>query len=407
MSDKKKILFVDDERNILEALHRMLRSMRQEWDMTFAGSGQEALDILAKKPFDLIVSDIRMPGIDGVQLLEEAKRQYPHIARIALSGQTSKESILRSVGPIHQYLSKPCDMETLKTTITRVCALRNLLSNKKLQSLISQLESLPCMSSLYTKLIEELESEDASIKRVGEVISQDVGMSVKILQLVNSAFFGIRQHVSSIPQAVSLLGLEIIKALVLSTKIFSQFTDMPLEKFSYTTFMEHSFAVSEWARLIARAENMDEKLIDYTMVAGMLHDVGKLILAAKIPLEYAKVLSLTESKEITLIEAEKEVIGSTHAQVGAYLLGLWGFSNPIMEALAFHHQPAEAPKKEFSVLTAVYAANILIHEIRPVAYNKKGNLQIDENYLEELGLSDRLSVWMKACPERLKATCQI
>jgi HD-like signal output (HDOD) protein len=263
------------------------------------------------------------------------------------------------------------------------------------------------MSSLYTKLIEELESEDASIKRVGEVISQDVGMSVKILQLVNSAFFGIRQHVSSIPQAVSLLGLEIIKALVLSTKIFSQFTDMPLEKFSYTTFMEHSFAVSEWARLIARAENMDEKLIDYTMVAGMLHDVGKLILAAKIPLEYAKVLSLTESKEITLIEAEKEVIGSTHAQVGAYLLGLWGFSNPIMEALAFHHQPAEAPKKEFSVLTAVYAANILIHEIRPVAYNKKGNLQIDENYLEELGLSDRLSVWMKACPERLKATCQI
>lgn len=405
MSDKRKILFVDDEQNILDGLRRMLRPMRKEWDMTFVGGGQEALDILAKRPFDVIVSDIRMPGIDGAQLLDKVKTQYSHIVRIALSGQTSKESILRSVGPIHQYVSKPCDAENLKSTIIRVCTLRDLLSNEKLQGLISQLESLPCISSIYTELIEELQSEDASIDKIGRIISRDVGMSIKILQLVNSSFFGIRQHISSISQAVSLLGLETIKALVLSVKIFSQFNHDSLEMFSYNVFMEHSFAVSEWARSIAKVENMDRKLIDYALIAGMLHDVGKLILAARIPREYEKVLTLTESNEITMLEAEREVIGSTHAEIGAYLLGLWGFSNSIIEALVFHHQPTELPDKGFSVLTAVYVANILTHKICSTDNNQKGNLQIDNNYLEELGLLDRLPIWEKTCPERLKTTC--
>ncbi|MCK5194513.1 MAG: HDOD domain-containing protein, partial [Desulfobulbaceae bacterium] len=213
------------------------------------------------------------------------------------------------------------------------------------------------------------------------------------------------QHISSITQAASLLGLETIKALVLSVKIFSQFNQDSLEMFSYNAFMEHSFAVSEWARSIARVENVDRKLIDCALIAGMLHDVGKLVLAARIPREYEKVLALTESNEITTLEAERKVIGSTHAEIGAYLLGLWGFSNSIIEALIFHHQPTELPNKGFSALTAVYVANILTHQICSTDNNQKGNLQIDNNYLEELGLLDRLPVWEKTCPERLKTTC--
>src|SRR5262245_37814840 len=99
----KKILFVDDEPNVLQGLERMLRSMRHEWEMQFAMSGPAALERLAEQTFDVIVSDMRMPGMTGAQLLTEVSQRHPHIVRIILSGQADQEDILRSVGPTHQY----------------------------------------------------------------------------------------------------------------------------------------------------------------------------------------------------------------------------------------------------------------------------------------------------------------
>jgi len=397
MSEKKKILFVDDETRILDGLRRMLRSMRNEWEMSFAASGQEALDILAGNTFDVIVSDIRMPGINGAQLLNAVKQQYPQTVRIALSGQASKETILRSVGPIHQYLPKPCDAENLKNTITRVCSLRSLLTNEKMQGLISQLESLPCISSLYAQLMEEINSDDASINKIGEIISRDVGMSVKILQLVNSAFFGVPQRVSSIGQAVTLLGLDIIRALVLSIKIFSQFDQIKLASFSLSALWEHSLTVGHWAKLISRAENLSPILTDYAMIAGMLHDVGKLVLAAKMPQEYQSVLTRASEKNLALHRAEKELLGVTHAEVGAYLLGLWGFSHAIIEAVSLHHRPTEAAEKGFTALTAVYAANVLSHEAFPTDNNLQENVTESLAYLNEGDLAARLASWRELC----------
>jgi len=397
LSEKKKILFVDDETKILDGLRRMLRSMRNDWEMSFAASGQEALDILADNTFDVIVSDIRMPGINGAQLLNAVKQQYPRTVRIALSGQASKDTILRSVGPIHQYLPKPCDAENLKNTITRVCALRSLLTNEKMQGLISQLESLPCISSFYTQLIEELNSDVASINKIGEIISRDVGMSVKILQLVNSAFFGVPQRVSSIAQAVTLLGLDIIRALVLSVKIFSQFDQIQLSKFSLSALWEHSLSVGSWAKLISKAENLSPVLVDYVMIAGMLHDVGKLVLAAKMPQDYQSVLTLASEKNLALHQAEKELLGVTHAEVGAYLLGLWGFSHTIIEVVSLHHRPTEATQKGFTALTAVYAANVLSREAFSADNNGQEDDQENPAYFKESGLAPRLASWRELC----------
>ena len=239
MSDRKRILFVDDEARILEGLRRMLRVMRSQWDMMFAGSAAEALQELETRPYDVIVSDMRMPGMHGADLLESVKRKYPRMVRIALSGQTSKEEVLRAVGPVHQYLPKPCDADTLKATITRVCSFREILVNPRLQGLITQLESLPCISSFYTELIEELHSDDASVQKVSGIISQDIGMTVKVLQMVNSAFFGVRQHVQSLAQAVTLLGLETIRSLALTAKIFSCFEPVSLQNFSIHSLWQH------------------------------------------------------------------------------------------------------------------------------------------------------------------------
>src|SRR5881628_650660 len=183
--------------------------------MAFVGSGPEALDLLATSPFDVIVSDMRMPGMDGAQLLAEVMQQHPEIVRIALSGQSSREAVLKAVGLTHQYLSKPCDPETLKATVARTSALRELLTNATLKGFMSGMKSLPCLSSLFCEVVEVLSLPNTSIHKVSRILAKDVEMGAKILQLANSAFFGLRHRVDDLSQAIALLGVDTIKSLVL------------------------------------------------------------------------------------------------------------------------------------------------------------------------------------------------
>lgn len=187
---KRGILFVDDEPVLLDGLKRMLHGMRDRWEMIFAVSAEAALEILKSKPVDVVVTDVRMPGMDGVQLLSRVRDLYPQIVRIILSGTNDKDIIFKSIGSAHQYLSKPCEPETLRTTIARACTLRGLLDDKSLVSVISSIESLPSIPALFEEVVEEVNSPNGSLNRVGEIISRDVGMSAKILQIVNSSFLG-------------------------------------------------------------------------------------------------------------------------------------------------------------------------------------------------------------------------
>jgi len=364
--------------------------MRSEWEMEFAGSGREALELLEKESYDVVVSDIRMPDMDGVQLLTEIKKLYPHMVRIALSGQSDQEMILKSVGSIHQFLAKPCDADTLKAVVKRSCTLQNLLSDTTLIQLVSRLESLPSLPSLYLEIMEELKSPRSSLARVGNIISKDIGMTAKILQLVNSAFFGIPQHVSNPAQAATLLGIDTIKALVLSVHIFQQ-SDLPtIENLDYEILWQHSTFTSILAKKIAVVEKFDSKAVDDVFMAGLLHDVGILILASGFPAEYHEVMRLTVSEASPIVKAEKQVLGRTHAEVGGYLMGLWGLSDSIVEAIYFHHFPSECPEIRLSPLTMVHAANEI--EARK-SKDIKPELNIDMEYLAKLGIADRVPAW--------------
>ncbi len=395
---KRRILFVDDETKVLQGLQRMLRPMRHEWEMSFAESGPAALQTLAEKPLDVVVSDMRMPGMDGVQLLTEVMQRYPQIVRIVLSGQSDRETILRSVGPTHQYLSKPCDAELLKATVARACALQDLLSDETLKGLVSQMESLPSLPSLYLELMRELESSETSIKKVGEIISKDMGMTSKMLQLVNSAFFGLRQQVSNPAQAVSFLGLDTIKALVPSFHVFSQFDQARSSNPFLNGLWDHSMAVGTYAKQIAQAENQEEKVTANAFAAGLLHDSGKLVLAANLREKYFQIQSEARDKKIPLIEAEQKTLGAdvTHARVGAYLLGLWGLPDPIVEAVAFHHCPRQCLGQSFTPLTAVHTANAFEHAAR-TENDKEVVSSLDLDYLMALGLGERVPTWQKNC----------
>lgn len=395
---KMRILFVDDEQNVLEGLRRMLRPMRDVWEMSFAQNGQEALALMQQMPYAAVISDMRMPGMDGVALLTEVKKHYPQTIRFVLSGQNDNEAIFRAISPAHQYLSKPTDPQTIKDTLERALALRTLLGGENLKQLISQIRILPSVPQLYFQVVEELHSPDASLRKVGECIERDLGMSAKVLQLVNSAFFGLPQKVASPSHAVNMLGLEIIRSLVLVFGVFAQFKG--LEKrvpgFSLEALQQHSLAVATYAREIGKQQGLGKVELDDIYMAGLFHDLGKLVLLANMTQRYVQALTLARSKKAAIVNAEWAAFGATHAEVGAYLLGLWGFSNPVIEATAFHHQPAQRQSSGNSAITAVHVADAVAHEIHAREDVVPGS-QIDVKYLGALGLQSKLTTWRELC----------
>jgi putative nucleotidyltransferase with HDIG domain len=390
MADKIRILFVDDVDNILSALRRMLRPMRSEWEMSFANGGIEALKCLDKKHHDVIVSDVRMPGMSGVELLENVRRVHPHMIRIVLSGQADRESVLAAAGPTHQYLSKPCSLETLKAVLGRVIAMRKLLNDEKIADIISAIESVSPLPRLYDELLEKIILPEASIESVARIISMDVGMSGKILQLVNSSFFGPPRRVSGPTETVEALGMDVIKPLVLSNNIFLPLDVTVAEEFEMETLRKHSVAVAGYARKIAQEANADNKTINASFMAGMLHDVGKIIFADQFADDYRSAIDLANKEGVGALEAENRAIGVTHAQAGAYLLGIWSLPDQIVEAVAYHHRPTECPDTDgFSALTAVHIANAL-----------DKSEDVDVKYLYKIGLADHLPAWQEICLEK-------
>lgn len=391
----KRILFVDDEPMLLSGLERSLRGMRKEWEMEFASGGRQALEAMARARFDVVVTDMRMPEIDGAQLLEQIKTRYPNTIRFVLSGQSDRETILRSIGHTHQYLSKPCDLDELKQKVAQAFALRELLENPTLKEIVSRMDTVPSLPSLYVRLTEALSQADITVAKIASIIKQDMGMTSKVLQLVNSAFFALPCHISSPHQAVSLLGVDNIRALVLSVHVFSELEGTPNAKLA--ALWPRSLTTAAFARAISRAEHSPQRLEDDAFAAGLLHDVGRLVLASACREQYTHVFESLHQGQTTLAQAELQTFGCTHAEIGAYLLGLWGLPDSVVQAVAWHHAPSRSGAAAFSPVVAVHVAVDYDHRLHPDAENTIPAL--DEGLLARLGLIDRTAVWWTICQE--------
>jgi putative nucleotidyltransferase with HDIG domain len=385
---KKRLLFVDDDANVLNGLRRSLHRMRDQWEMGFVDGAQAALAELEKQPYDAIISDMRMPLMDGADLLEEVKRRYPDTVRMILSGQSSREAVFRSIAPAHQFLAKPCDPEELSNRLTQAFATRDLLSNQSIKTVVSRLRSLPSLPSSYGEVVKELQREEPSFQQIARVISKDVAMAAKILQLANSAFMGTSGRVSSLVQALTLIGLDNVRTLVLSVNVFSQFDGNTHVAVHLPALWDHSIAVSKLAQQIASAENCNKALIEECFTAGLLHDLGRIVLLAELP---SKALQVYTTDAGTSPQAEWEQLGCKHAEVGAYLVSIWGLPLPLVHAVAYHHSPCDAGESKFSSLTAVHVADAIVSEKDPSPLNHDARL--DAQYLGRLGLSEKEAVW--------------
>jgi HD-like signal output (HDOD) protein len=261
-----------------------------------------------------------------------------------------------------------------------------------LLALVSQIGYLPTVPSVYTLLMNEFKAKTPSIARIGELIGQDIGMTTKILQVTNSSFFGLPVRITDPTRAVMQLGLERVRALALLAGISCQLVSRNLPDNVLEQLMSHSLSVATTAQNIARAECDDEQLIDDAFTAGMLHDIGILVLMVCLTEEYHRVATVATEQQLPLCRAEQRLLGTTHGDVGAYLLSLWGLPDPIVEAIAWHHTAGERRESAFSVLTAVHAANELMPQHAPL---EPANCSpgIDHEYLASLGLRDRVPTW--------------
>lgn len=374
-----KVLFVDDEPHILEGLERMLFDL-DKWEITCVDSGPAALTELAVASYDVIVADMRMPGMDGAALLREVHGRYPEVVRIVLSGHSELEAAVRAVPVAHQFLSKPCQAEVLQEAVERACGLRELLTAEAVRRTVGSVDALPSVPRLYAQLTQALSNPDVDAREVADIISQDPAMCAKVLQLVNSAFFSRAARISDIRQAVPRLGFQMVKNLALSVEVFRPPKNMRrLKGFSIEQLQRHSLCAATLAggMFADRAQSAD------AFMAAMLHDLGKLILAAELPDRLEAALSLASSENLPLHEAEQRLMAVSHAEIGAYLLGLWGLPYPIVEAVANHHHPERVPRRTgFGLLEAVYTANCLANGAEP-----------DAAFLEQCGVADRVDDW--------------
>ena len=399
---KRRILFVEEQPQVRRELETALASLGGVFELAFVPSSADALARLDKEPFDAVVTELRLSVVNGAQLLNEVMQRHPKVLRFVLSDLSDRQATMKCVGTAHQFLSKPCDPQTLAAALERALAYDNWLPGEKVRGLLAQMHKLPSPPQLYFQVVRELQSADASLDAIGALIARDPAMTAKILQLVNSAVFGLKRTVASPAEAVMFLGVDTTKSVILLAHSFSYFDQIKDSDFSIENLWKHSIRTGNFARWIAQLEQSDKPMVEEAYTAGMLHDLGKLALAANLPQQYTDAAMRAASRNIPLWEAEEQVLGASHAELGASLLAIWGLPVGIVEAVALHHHPARFLSQSFCPLTAVHAANAIEHAESSGA----AKLPVDTDYLAQLGLDSRLPAWWEHCKAEEKKAAE-
>ena len=392
-----RVLFVDADLDALERIGDGLRAARPAWSMRFAQSGEDALARLEREPADVVVSGLRMPCMDGAELLARVREQYPRAVRLMLSGPQDREGMLKAMSVAHQFLAKPCKPDELRAAVLRAGLLQARLHSPAVTHSLGTLSSLPALPRLYWDLTREMEGADASSASICAILEQDVAMTARVLQVVNSALFSLNRRVTHVRDAVTYLGFEPIRSLVVAAGLVRAMSSICAPAgFSLDEVQQHSLRVARVAMGLMR-DPEDRKT---AFSAAMLHDVGRLVLALGLPVEYARVRELALRSQLPAHEAEMQVFGCTHAEVGAHLLAVWGLPSALVEAVAFHHAPQALADTRLSIAGAVYVADWLEHA---VSESHEAPTPLDHDYLRNAGVLAQLPVWRQQATARLVA----
>lgn len=395
METRPSILFVDDEQTILDGLFRSFSATDEPWNMLFATSGQQALELIAGHRTDVIVSDLKMPEMDGAELLETVRRISPETTRIILSGCSEREVPYQTVGPAHQHYTKPCSSTKLSKAINRVLAIRQRLRSPELLSFVSGVKSVPAFPKSLTDLFNEIQSPRGSAAIVARIIERDIGLTAQLLKFANSGFFRVAMPIADAAHAVRLLGFEIIRALFVMGKAFETFRGPGIDIGVVNRLQERSLVIGLLARRIAAAEGMPHQVVEQAQCAGMLAHIGSLLLLTAMKDKVKDIADELDTTGGTITSVERKFLGVTHADCGASLLDLWGFPSAVVEAVLFHHEPGElGGQSGVTALTAVHAAQHLVKfSTKQLGQPKALLAGLDGDYLRQTGTLDHVDSW--------------
>ena len=392
---RSRILFVDDEPLMREFYSMVGAMLGSNYEVFTASSGKEGLEFLRRTPVDIVISDLVMPEMNGQEFMAAVSHDHPESMRIVISAHEDQLTVAQCLMFGHRYFSKPFDLKHLAGVLKRICHLKHQVGSEKLKRVISGLGALPTPPRVYMRLTEALNSPYSSIDEIGAIVQEDPALTLKLLQISNSAYFGVSQKIVTPMEAVQIVGLEILRALVLCIHAFKFYQDKKFRSISITELWDHSLRTATAARKLARHENLPAEQCEETFVSGLLHDIGKLILAANAEKDYRVALELSSRTALPLEQAEAGIFATTHAHVGAYLLALWGVPESVISGVELHHSLDPARIDSFNAAVAVHVAqNLLPGETR--------RKSLDTELIARLGLSDRLAPWEEAVARTLK-----
>jgi HD-like signal output (HDOD) protein len=392
----RRVLFVGEDQPLWQEIRNQPAGFSSEWTAEFATTGPEALAWAEQGNFDAVVADVQLFDMSGVDLLDVIMRSQPKAYRIVVSEHGDLESTVRCIGKAHHHLLKPCDVPMLISALNQGITPGAWTPSPSVQALVGKLRWVPSPPTIYFRIALEMESPQASVETIGQIIAQDPPITAKVLQLANSAVFGLQLQVNQPAEAVAYLGLEATRTLVLLAHTFSEFDGLPKVGFSVDELWFHSVLVGQFARQIVLLEQQESDLGEQAYAAGLLHDLGKILFAANLPVPFGKAVNLAREEKAPLHVLENRILGATHAEAGACLLAIWGLPLQIVEAVALHHQPGGSSQKTFGPLTAVHAADVFAHQLAP-DHPDIVPLELDEPYLQQLGLLDRAEFWRRHC----------
>ncbi|MGZ8940677.1 MAG: HDOD domain-containing protein [Limisphaerales bacterium] len=392
MKECGRILVLIDNAAALAQVEPHFAALPEAWKVHVSQSSEDALCQLEQVAFDVIFVDLKSGPLASIQFLHQVWSRHPSTIRFLLSDSLAPDIMVTcALGP-HQVLLKPLEGPAIRNAMERAALVNRLFQNKDVQTLVSRIRTFPSRPTIYAEVIRELRSSNASAQTVGELVSRDLAISAKLLQITNSAFFGFNRPVAKPGDAVLLLGMETTASLVLGIEAFSQLDNVKLKYFSTDQIWRHCQIVANSARAIAEHVTQDADLAQEAYTAALLHDIGKLALAVNLDEAYRDALNVGREKHIPAWQVERQAFGATHAEAGAYLLSLWGLPANVIEAVANHHIPARELSSEYTALTALHVANAIDHSLTQQRVPGE-EVQIDLDYPAELRIIEQLDTF--------------
>ncbi|MDQ8185738.1 HDOD domain-containing protein [Pelagicoccus sp. SDUM812002] len=384
------ILIVDPDPGAVEAYQKALAAKASSWTVHYASAPEVALTLASEVSPDIIVTALCIDEGRGLKLLSRTIDAAPLAHAFIAAEEADRPQLAAAFEGGCRYLPRPCPPDRILLEFHRCLAVDSWLDNPIVKEIVANRPEFESLPRHHNQIVSALNSDDCSIDDVAEAIANDLALSAKLLETVNSSFYGLDQNVSDIKHAVSQLGLSNTRNIVLAAHIFSQVGKDPEHLSLVKEIWHHSISVAGAARRISLHETRGPKAAEEAYSAGLLHDIGKLVLIGVVPEQYIEAQRLARDESHSPWQAEFKHIGCDHAEVGGYLLSRWGLPGAINETVALHHRPANSCHGTFTTLAAVHAANAIVRKRRNPLHADATPIT---NFFIEIGKNEQWADW--------------